>query len=135
MQLIEPQQRRSALLKRIAILGLILLAATGGAAAQTDDTQTTNPICDSNNELSTFQPLMNGVLQLSVFLGVSGAVVSYFGTTAVESLPVGAEKRESMKQLQSRAFGAALKLLFGGAAMSFVLSQVFDISCLNLVPI
>jgi hypothetical protein len=102
---------------------------TGVAAAQT-----TNPICDTDSSLSALQPVMNGALQVSIFVGVSGAVVAFFGGTAIESLPVSAERREGAKNLQQRTRGAALKLLFGGAIISFILSGVFDVSCLNLLP-
>lgn len=130
MQLAIPDERRTALLKRIGILALVLLLASGAVAAQ----PTTNPICNDDSSLSTLQPVMNGALQVSIFVGVSGAVVAFFGGTAIESLPVSAQRREDAKNLQQRTRGAALKLLFGGAIISFILSGVFDVSCLNLLP-
>ncbi|EMA17306.1 hypothetical protein C435_11415 [Haloarcula marismortui ATCC 33799] len=133
MQLISSSQRRNALLKRAALIGVILVMATGGVAAQTGDV-TTNPICNDDSNLSVFRPVMNGALQASIFIGVAGGIVSFFGSTAMESLPVGAERREAMKQFEGRARGAALKLLFGGAIFTFILGGVFDISCLNLIP-
>jgi hypothetical protein len=130
MQLITSDQRRTALLKRLGIIAFVIIAMTGVAAAQ----PTTNPICNSDSSLSALQPVMNGALQVSIFVGVSGAVVAFFGGTAIESLPVSAQRREEAKNLQQRTRGAALKLLFGGAIISFILSGVFDVSCLSLLP-
>jgi hypothetical protein len=130
MQLITSDQRRTALLKRLGIIAFVIIAMSGVVAAQ----PTTNPICDSDSSLSALQPVLNGALQVSIFVGVSGAVVAFFGGTAIESLPVSAQRREEAKNLQQRTRGAALKLLFGGAIISFILSGVFDVSCLSLLP-
>jgi len=97
--------------------------------------QTGNPICNDSSSLSSLRPIMNGGIQVSIFVGVFGAILAFFGGTAIESLPVSAERREAAKQLQQRTRGGALKLLFGGAIITFILGGVFDISCLNLIPI
>jgi small-conductance mechanosensitive channel len=109
------------------LIGLVLTIFAAPAAAQS------NPLCTDDN-LSNLNTIIDSIIQLAFYGGFFGSIVTYFGTTAVESAPVSEERRESLKGIRKKSFSASLKLLIGGPAIYFILNGVVGMSCITLIP-
>jgi hypothetical protein len=120
-------------IRRDAVTNLIIIGIIAAIFAAPAVAQTSNPICNDDN-LSNLQSVINGIIQLAFFGGFAGTVVTYFGTTAVESAPVTEKRRETLKALRKRSFGASTKLLIAGPVLYFILNGVVDMSCITLIP-
>jgi len=113
---------------------IILLLASGVAAAQSS-----NPICasadgDTDNNLGIMATLTNGIIQLAFYGGLIGSVITYFGTQGIEAAPVGEQRREQLKGLRRKSFGASVKLLIGGPVIYFLLNGLVGLSCISIIP-
>lgn len=127
------------ILSALVVVGLFLMMTVGGAAAQTTTTTSTTSssstinICSSQNALI---PIANAIIQISLFGGLAGFVVTYFSTTAVETLPVGQDTKERVRDHRSSAMKSTLKIIAIGP-IGWLVITFADLpwaSCINLNP-
>jgi hypothetical protein len=80
--------------------------------------------------------IANAVIQLSIYGGGAGVAVTYFMTSAGETLPVGPETMEKLRSYRSQAFGGAIKLLAAGPVL-WIIIQAANLpwaGCIELNP-
>lgn len=128
----ELDQRRDELKRQLALYGICLIIGSAVFAAPAA-AQTSNPIC-AQDSMQPVEDILNAIIQLAFFGGVVGSIVTYFGTQAVEAAPVSENRREQLKSLRKRTFGASIKMVVAGPAILFILDGVININCLNLIP-
>lgn len=121
----------SYLFRGLVIVSLIAMLTTP-AAAQNDQISQKD-ICQE----TYIGNVANLIIQLSIYGGLIGMAVMYFGTTAIEPWDVIESDQESqLKRMRKSALWGGAKLVLGGGLLGLLLntSQLPWASCVNLTP-
>lgn len=91
-------------------------------------------ICNQDSHLTT---LINAVVQLAMWGGVIGAVVTYMVANFARTLPVGESQKEKIKRLRKRAVSASIKVVLAGPLAILVFDAAgfqWATECIDLIP-
>jgi hypothetical protein len=121
--------RTDAMLLKLIVVSAVGSLFVGTAAAQS------NPIC-AEGEATVIGEFVNAVILLATYGGIMGTAVTYFGTNAIESMPVSEERRQQLKDVRKKSFSASLKLVIGGPLIYILLDQsgLSIGECVSLIP-